>query len=48
MKSSSEYYVKSLKKINLRIDDIEKLLQLLLVNNLIDDAAGRKEEALQQ
>lgn len=40
MKSSSEYYVKSLKKINLRIDDIEKLLQLLLVNNLIDDAAA--------
>lgn len=37
LKSSSEY-VKSLKEINLRIDGIEKLLQLLLVNNLIDDA----------
>lgn len=38
MKSSSEY-VKLLKETNLRIDGIEKILQLLLVNNLIDDAA---------
>lgn len=39
LKSSSDY-VKSLKEINLRIDDIEKLLQLLLVNNLVDDVAN--------
>lgn len=30
--------VSMLKKLDLRIDDIEKLLQLLLVNHLIDDA----------
>lgn len=32
--------MESLKEINLRIKGIEKLLQLLLVNNLIDDVTS--------
>lgn len=37
MKLSNEY-VDSIQKLNLRIDNIEKLLQLLLINDLVEDA----------
>lgn len=39
MKRSNEY-VESIQKLNLRIDEIEKLIRLLLINNLVDDATG--------
>lgn len=36
MKISNEY-IEEIQKLNLRIDDIEKLLQLLLINDLVED-----------
>lgn len=37
MKSTSDC-LDLIERLNIRIDDIEKLLQLLLINNLLDDA----------
>ena len=34
----SNEYVDSIQKLNLRIDEIEKLIQLLLINSLVEDA----------
>ena len=36
MKATNEY-VELIQKLNLKIDDVEKMIKLLLINNLIDD-----------
>lgn len=48
MKRSGEYLklIKMGKEINSRIDDIERLLKLLLANNLIDDAENAIQECV--